>query len=416
MIDNERNKLGEDGKDLAVLRNHCLQKAQLAPKSWHWATEESLPLYIGGRVGDAKQGFDAPGYLLPDGYVQYVLWSVYQDIDPDSIEMMELSSAAEHARKSTPPSKLATRIQTMLTELPKAHVAKIMGCTERSLQDKLLVLKVTPEVQAAVDLGGERGGISWTQMRDSMFRAGKGGELVPIDPAEQINKLPEIAGTKKRGGGNKSTKTPEATLTGNVSQTTESTPKPAESPTKPAEDQAPKVIKLRPEVLIGFAKSLEDGAESLDMDNPNSPDAKDDMCAMAAVLRFVAGDSEILDEFPVAKDCLMAALKKMGGTLVNPVAEPAQKEISEEVKIATKVLDLCESWCKTRKPEGDEFSPNWPQGENLSKAVVKALDESQQEYRAHQKEARANGDEPTEPEIWIEEWVNENLMKVRAAA
>jgi len=416
MIDGERKKLGEDCKDLspeslAVLRNHCVQKAITAPKSWHWATEEAMPLYIGGRVGDAKQGFDAPGFLLPEGgYVSFVLWTVYQDIDPESIVMKELSSAAEHARKTTPPSKLAVRIQSMLTELPAAHVARIVGCTERSLQDKLLITKVIPEVQAAVDLGGEKGGISWNQMHDEMFKPAKGGGLVPLTPEEQLARLPEIAGTKKRGG----QKGPR-----NVA----SPPPPAAAPAQEAapppgakqEPTAPKVLKLRPEVLIAFASALEKGAESLDMDNEDSPDAKDDMSAMAAVLRFTAGDSEILDEFPVAKECLMAVLKKIGGVLANPV-ENKEPEIADDVKIATALLDLTENWVKTRKPDGDAFEPNWPQGDALSEGVKEALGNAQTEYRKHQTELRAEGNEPTDPEIWIEEWVNENLMKVKAKA
>ena len=65
----------------------------------------------------------------------------------------------------------------------------------------MMILQVEKQVQAAVDLGmAKPGGISWTQMRDNFFQAGKGGKLVP-SPRKIDRHAGKIAGSSVRGGG-----------------------------------------------------------------------------------------------------------------------------------------------------------------------------------------------------------------------
>jgi len=405
-----RRKLGEDGEDLATLRNACIEKSELAPKSWGWATAEALPLYIGGRVGDAKIGFDAPGLLGVGGAIPFRLWTVFQNVDPDSMEMRELSTSAEHARVKTPPSKLARRIQSMIDDMPISHVARLLTVTVNTLHNRLLILKVEPKVQEAVDLGGEDGGISWRQLSDEFFVKDKEGKTVPIDPVAQLAKLDQIAGTKKRGAKPGEKRGALAVVADAEPATAAGAAAGPTTAAKPATAPGATVVKLTPNLLRHLARDIEDAMNTADED-----EAKLQLEAMAVCLRFVAGDPAILDEFPIARDVLIASIKKVGGegaTFTAPTPKPA--EIPPKVAIANTLLDLCEKWVKTRMGKGP-FTPNWPQGENLSREVIEALAASQSQYRAHEAECAIDGSEPESPSDWFENWVTNEILTPEVA-
>jgi len=417
--------------DHATFRNYIVgTKTVLSPKAWGWASDEAINLYLGGRVGDAKQGFDAPGLFTADGTpIIYHLWCVYQDIDPESPQMWELSTSTEFGRIKTPPSRLAARIANMLQDLPRAHVARLLGdIDDRTLTNRMMILQVEKAVQAAVDLGdGKPGGISWTQMRDNFFQAGKGGKLVPLAPEDQIALLGKLAGSSVRGGGSAKQKEARAAAKGAASGKTPTpvsaaTTAPAAPASKAPEPTAGHVVvKLKPELLSKAAGALEKAADT--MADADQLDNKQDLLAMAAALRYFTGDSGALKEYPIAHDLLTALLAKIGGdgATIAPVASAATEKTEDpSVMMGVKILDLNEAWRKSRKhgPVVNglvTFEPNWPQGEGLSAGLVDMLTKCQAQYRKHEADSLTDGKTPTAADEFIEEWVTSELLAMKPA-
>lgn len=208
------SELVSDSHKLRVrLRTKCKELHATDP-AWTWANANLLPLYIGGKLGDASSNLDAPGMIdwspcekgqLPVA-IPYVAWVAHEpeDRDPATCVTQLASLGLKSAQVATPPTDEARQLASLCKPvapprldgeseadyeariapggpygqgLPITVVAVMMGVTVNTIQDRMHILQLEPEVQQAIDahVRGEPG-LSLRQVRDGGFYlAGTGG-------------------------------------------------------------------------------------------------------------------------------------------------------------------------------------------------------------------------------------------------
>ena len=208
------SELASDSHKLRVrLRTKC-KEFHATDAAWAWANANLLPLYIGGKLGDASSNLDAPGMIdwspcekgqLPVA-IPYVAWVAHEpeDRDPATCVTQLASLGLKSAQVVTPPTDEARQLASLCKPvapprldgeseadyeariapggpygqgLPITVVAVMMGVTVNTIQDRMHILQLEPEVQQAIDahVRGEPG-LSLRQVRDGGFYlAGTGG-------------------------------------------------------------------------------------------------------------------------------------------------------------------------------------------------------------------------------------------------
>lgn len=208
------SELVSDSHKLRVrLRTKCKELHATDP-AWAWANANLLPLYIGGKLGDASSNLDAPGMIdwspcekgqLPAA-IPYVAWVAHEpeDRDPATCVTQLASLGLKSAQVAYPPTEEARQVANLCKPvapprldgeseadyeariapggpygqgLPITVVAVMMGVTVNTIQDRMHILQLEPEVQQAIDahVRGEPG-LSLRQVRDGGFYlAGTGG-------------------------------------------------------------------------------------------------------------------------------------------------------------------------------------------------------------------------------------------------
>lgn len=234
-------------------RSEAAARFKRGDVGWEWAEPISLPLYVGGKIGDAAEpGLsppsytsmiewfpcvqddptrDEPSWISKPRPIPYVAWVAFEpeDRDPAHYATQLASIALKGAQVATPPTKQAQQFQSLCAApapakqegetdeqhadriahggpygqgLPVRFVAKHAGLDSNSVQLYMRLLDLEPEVQQAVDAGarGEEG-LSLKQVRDGGFfvatSGGPGGKRIPKTREEQLKLLAELQG--KRG-------------------------------------------------------------------------------------------------------------------------------------------------------------------------------------------------------------------------
>jgi len=220
-------------------RSEAAARYKRADAGWEWAEPISLPLYVGGKIGDAAEpGLAPPSYtsmidwtVSPPRPIPYVAWVAFEpeDRDPAHYATQLASLALKGAQVATPPTKQAQQFQSLCAApapakldeetdeqyvdrvsrggpygqgLPVRFVAKHVGLDSNSVQLYMRLLDLEPEVQQAVDAGARgEDGLSLKQIRDGGFfvatSGGPGGKRIPKTREEQLKLLAELQG--KRG-------------------------------------------------------------------------------------------------------------------------------------------------------------------------------------------------------------------------
>lgn len=220
-------------------RSEAAARYKRADAGWEWAEPISLPLYVGGKIGDAAEpGLAPPSYISmidwtvsPPRPIPYVAWVAFEpeDRDPAHYATQLASLALKGAQVATPPTKQAQQFQSLCAApapakldeetdeqyadrvsrggpygqgLPVRFVAKHVGFDSNSVQLYMRLLDLEPEVQQAVDAGARgEDGLSLKQIRDGGFfvatAGGPGGKRIPKTREEQLKLLAELQG--KRG-------------------------------------------------------------------------------------------------------------------------------------------------------------------------------------------------------------------------
>lgn len=220
-------------------RSEAAARYKRADAGWEWAEPISLPLYVGGKIGDAAEpGLAPPSYtsmidwtVSPPRPIPYVAWVAFEpeDRDPAHYATQLASLALKGAQVATPPTKQAQQFQSLCAApapakldeetdeqyadrlsrggpygqgLPVRFVAKHVGLDSNSVQLYMRLLDLEPEVQQAVDAGARgEDGLSLKQIRDGGFfvatAGGPGGKRIPKTREEQLKLLAELQG--KRG-------------------------------------------------------------------------------------------------------------------------------------------------------------------------------------------------------------------------
>ena len=219
-------------------RSEASARCKRGEAGWEWAEQIVLPLYVGGRIGDAaepgqappsypsmiewlpvvfevvagrqRQGVDASlGELVmvsgpkPIPYVAWVAWEP-EDRDPATAATQLASLGLKGAQVATPPTVLARQYQSLCAPpapmrlegeseeaygeriraggpygqgLPVRFVAKHSGIDPAWVHFHVKLLDLIPEVQAAVDASarGEEGGLSLKQVKNGGFFASSSG-------------------------------------------------------------------------------------------------------------------------------------------------------------------------------------------------------------------------------------------------
>ena len=220
-------------------RSEAAARFKRGDVGWEWAEPISLPLYVGGKIGDAAEpGLSPPSYTSmidwassPPRPIPYVAWVAFEpeDRDPAHYATQLASLGLKGAQVATPPTKKAYQFQSLCAApapakqegetdeqyanriahggpygqgLPVRFVAKHDNLDSNSVQLYMRLLDLEPEVQQAVDAGarGEEG-LSLKQVRDGGFfvatSGGPGGKRIPKTREEQLKLLAELQG--KRG-------------------------------------------------------------------------------------------------------------------------------------------------------------------------------------------------------------------------
>ena len=220
-------------------RSEAAARYKRADAGWEWAESISLPLYVGGKIGDAAEpGLAPPSYtsmidwtVSPPRPIPYVAWVAFEpeDRDPAHYATQLASLALKGAQVATPPTKQAQQFQSLCAApapakldeetdeqyvdrvsrggpygqgLPVRFVAKHVGLDSNSVQLYMRLLDLEPEVQQAVDAAARgEDGLSLKQIRDGGFfvatSGGPGGKRIPKTREEQLKLLAELQG--KRG-------------------------------------------------------------------------------------------------------------------------------------------------------------------------------------------------------------------------
>jgi hypothetical protein len=234
-------ELAKDGHKLKIRLRGKAKELRATDSAWAWATGDLLPLYIGGKLGDSSSTLDAAGLIdwtpcekgdRPTA-IPYVAWVSHEpeDRNPATGATQLASLGLKAAQVATPPTQEARQLASLCRPLQPARVegesdgdyatriapgapygqglpvtvvAMMMGITVNTVQDRIHLLSLEPEVQAAVDahvLG--QPGLSLRQVRDGGFylagSGGRNGGRVPKSREEQLKLLELLMG--KRGLG-----------------------------------------------------------------------------------------------------------------------------------------------------------------------------------------------------------------------
>lgn len=234
-------ELAKDGHKLKIRLRGKAKELRATDPAWAWATGDLLPLYIGGKLGDSSSTLDAAGLIdwtpcekgdRPTA-IPYVAWVSHEpeDRNPATGATQLASLGLKAAQVATPPTQEARQLASLCRPLQPARVegesdgdyaariapgapygqglpvtvvAMMMGITVNTVQDRIHLLSLEPEVQAAVDahvLG--QPGLSLRQVRDGGFylagSGGRNGGRVPKSREEQLKLLELLMG--KRGLG-----------------------------------------------------------------------------------------------------------------------------------------------------------------------------------------------------------------------
>lgn len=234
-------ELAKDGHKLKIRLRGKAKELRATDPAWAWATGDLLPLYIGGKLGDSSSTLDAAGLIdwtpCEKGdrpiAIPYVAWVSHEpeDRNPATGATQLASLGLKAAQVATPPTQEARQLASLCRPLQPARVegesdgdyaariapgapygqglpvtvvAMMMGITVNTVQDRIHLLSLAPEVQAAVDahvLG--QPGLSLRQVRDGGFylagSGGRNGGRVPKSREEQLKLLELLMG--KRGLG-----------------------------------------------------------------------------------------------------------------------------------------------------------------------------------------------------------------------
>lgn len=233
--------LAKDGHKLKVRLRGKAKELRATDPAWAWAKADLLPLYIGGKLGDSSSTLDAAGLIdwTPcdkserPAAIPYIAWVSHEpeDSNPATGATQLASLGLKAAQVATPPTKEAHQLASLCRPvcpqrvedeseadyetriapgapygqgLPVTVVAEMMGITVNTVQDRIHLLSLEPEVQAAVDahvLG--QPGLSLRQVRDGGFylagSGGRNGGRAPKSREEQLKLLELLMG--KRGLG-----------------------------------------------------------------------------------------------------------------------------------------------------------------------------------------------------------------------
>lgn len=234
-------ELAKDGHKLKIRLRGKAKELRATDPAWAWATGDLLPLYIGGKLGDSSSTLDAAGLIdwtpcekgdRPTA-IPYVAWVSHEpeDRNPATGATQLASLGLKAAQVVTPPTQEARQLASLCRPLQPARVeaesdgdyaariapgapygqglpvtvvAMMMGITVNTVQDRIHLLSLESEVQAAVDahvLG--QPGLSLRQVRDGGFylagSGGRNGGRVPKSREEQLKLLELLMG--KRGLG-----------------------------------------------------------------------------------------------------------------------------------------------------------------------------------------------------------------------
>lgn len=381
--------------------------------AWKWAKEIALPMYIGGKIGDATQNIECAGLLRQHPETKeysIVEYAVFTDWNPlnfnphDRIAMLGIAQRTEFSRVGTPPSIDAMQLADMCKVLPMAHVAQLRDCDERTIRNRTRILKLDPKVIAAIDLGGNKGGISWTQAMDHMFTkpAKAGGELEPLPPEKQLAILPRISGKKTRGGD--PNKVPKAAVL-----------------FKGTEEFFSELVGSLDNLQGQCQEAIDAGTVSEDQ----SPLIQVEIAYRVAL--FMSGDTTALDANPDIKAVFYGSMLTCGmikEDAAAPESAESKKEapapVSREITLANNLQDLFTRWGETRTTKTDEnnnsiHTPTWPEVTDLAPEVKEALGDIRIAY--HNKLAERAADDNSMPDKtgFALDYINAHYLSLKDA-
>lgn len=234
----EPELLADTHKFRIRVRNRC-KELHATDSRWSWASPWSIPLYIGGKIGDANSTLESAGLVnwatcgslekraTPIPYVVFVAHEP-EDRDPATCASQLTSLGLKAAQVATPPTVEARQFASLCDPLPPPRVegeseedyqarlraggpygqglpvvavAALVGVTINTVQDRRQILHLEPEIQAAIDahVRGEPG-LTLRQVRDGGFyvagTGGRSGARKPVTRERQLELLDLLVGRR----------------------------------------------------------------------------------------------------------------------------------------------------------------------------------------------------------------------------
>ena len=380
---------------------------------------EDVEFLVGGRVnGEATAGLLTKGKDTDEGPVEFCLRVEYTEIDPNTVDALELS-VAERINVETPPLVQAQQIRRLLeADRTPESVARNIGCHPKTLQNRLLILLVEPEVQAAVN----EKIVSWTTLEKMFFHRTKNGKI-PLQREDQLRVLATFASIKTKHAAADARRQmmdglgqdppTEAGAAAPVSAAESAggsgSPRPAHgvagvagtAPTGAPPAAAPRPVQHRREpsglgilaLLPRSAEVVRERAEALPSPS-ESDDAQQYMAkrttraivhAVAAVLAYLGGDAEALGEAPPeVREAVTSALAEARADAEAETADSKQRDQrargeTPTQKIAKAAIELFADWEESPADSRGEW-PSVEEDSEESAAVRSVLSQIQAAY------------------------------------
>lgn len=349
---------------------------------------EDVDHLVGGRVnGESVPGLLTKSRETEDGPMPYCVRVEYSDIDPNTPEALELSTA-ERISVPTPPLVVAHQIRRLLdANRTPDSIAANFGVSTRTLFNQMLILLVEPEVQQAVNSGK----IKWRTLKDSFFVDTKTRGPVVKSRKEQMELLERYAGVPVREAA--AMRTDLAKAEGKVPSPTAATlaedaakratqPTATAVPPGTAPTGAPPAAAAKPvrggrkddtsilALLPRAAAMVRRQAEELPVPDMEAGaeefwKAKEEAVRFdtaSRVVAFLGGDSTALDDMAdlqkVISDSLATARADAEAEEKKAVERELEaKGMTPKQKLATSVMNLFEDW---EDQDVDERT-DWPQ-------------------------------------------------------
>ena len=356
---------------------------------------EDVEYLVGGRVnGEAVPGLLTKGKDTDEGPVEFCLRVEYTEIDPNTVDALELS-VAERINVETPPLVQAQQIRRLLeADRSPESVARNIGCHPKTLQNRLLILRVEPEVQQAVNDKI----VSWHTLEKMFFVRTKTGKM-PLSREDQLRvpatfasiKTKHAAAAERRqmmeGSGLGQGQPSETTAApAGATAPAPAAPKPAHgvpgiagtAPTGAPPAAAPRPVQHRREpsgagilaLLPRSAAAVRDRAAALP-----EPSEEDDaqayvqkrttravVQAVAAVMAYLGGDADALAGAPPeVRDAVTEALAEARADVDAEAADARHKDQFNRGQTPTQitgklVIELFAEWEETP----DDARGEWP--------------------------------------------------------